>query len=712
MTQESCICQPHSHEITAISDARCHDARSEGIELGSAIADGPDAGKGGKVNLGRLAMTAILALAMAVSPALGATLGRPAPDCPRSAAHSVTPGAGATAILVKLTAGDLDLWLDRFMPCAVSRREVSGAVVVVVKDDQILFAKGYGYADTQAHRPIDPETTLFRVASVSKLFTWTAVMQQVELGRLNLDADINTYLDFRIPDTWPAPITLRNLMTHTSGFEEASKNTYAADAGSMPALGVLLKRWVPERMYPPGKIVAYSNYGAALAGYIVERVSRERFEDYVAHHILTPLGMRHATFVQPVPPNLTADLSKGYIARSLAPSPFELVELRPAGGLSASGADMARFMMAHLGNGAFRGSRILEPGTAIAMHSEAFRPDPAMPGMALGFWHLDRNGHVVVAHTGDTVVFHSGLYLVLDAHTGLFVSENTGGDGEYLPRDVFQAFMDRYFPAPRAPESPTLQTALADGQAVAGTYENSRRADSNFMIADEIFNERTVRLNPDATISLSGSTDSEGHERRWREVAPFRWREVNGAHFLDAQMANGAVAAIATDIGAPTSVLVPATFWRSGAWNVPLFLVTLGVLALTALLWPVNAGLRWFSGRPFRLAGRAALAHRLIRVVALADLVFLCGWAWFLSYADSHVQIMDSRIDWWLRTLQVIGALGAIGTIAALHALACSLRDPPALSWQKASNAIVVLACMATVWFAFSLKLLSWSLNY
>ena len=217
----------------------------------------------------------------------------------------------------------------------------------------------------------------------------------------------------------------------------------------------------------------------------------------------------------------------------------------------------------------------------------------------------------------------------------------------------------------------------------------------------------------DATISLSGSTDTDGHERRWREVAPFRWREVNGVHFLDAEMKDGAVGAIMTDASAPISVLMPATFWRSGVWNVPLFLATLGVLAFTVFMWPVNACLRRFFGRSFRLAGRAVIAYRLARMAALADLIFLCGWAGFLSYADSHVQVMDAHIDWLLRTLQVIGALGAIGTIAALYVLVHTLRDPRTLFWEKAADAMVALAFIAAVWFAFSPSTcLSWSLDY
>ena len=611
-----------------------------------------------------------------------------------------------------MTAADLSGWLDGLVPGALKSSEIAGAAVVVVKDGKVLVAKGYGYADVAARRPVDPETTLFRVASVSKLFTWTAVMQQVELGKLDLDTDINVYLDFKIPDTWPKPITLRNLMTHTSGFEETNKNTYAPDAASMPALGALLKSWVPERMFPPGEVVAYSNYGAALAGYIVERVSHERFEDYAAHHILGPLGMRHATFVQPVPAPLSADLAKGYVLGSGAPSPFELVELRPAGGLSASATDMARFMIAHLNDDAYDGNRILTPQSARLMHSEVFRTDPALPGMGLGFWHLDRDGHVVVAHTGDTVLFHSGLYLVLDAHTGLFVADNSEGDGTDLPRNMFQAFLDRYFPAAPMVQGPTLSTALADGERIAGTYENSRRADSSFMIAEEVFNERTVSLNPDGTITLSGSRDASGHERRWREVAPFRWREVNGPHILDAQLRNGAVTAIMTDASPPISILMPASFWRSGSWNVPLFLATLAILAITVAFSVVAAILRLLFPRPYPYDGRAAFIQRLMPLVALADLIFLCGWAEFLSYTDSHVQVMDSRIDWLLRVLQAIGALGAIGTVVMLLALAPELRNPRLRLWTTAEDLLVAFACLSSVWFAFSLHLLSWTLNY
>jgi CubicO group peptidase (beta-lactamase class C family) len=622
-------------------------------------------------------------------------------------------GVDTTHASNTLTSADLNTWLDHLVPAALAHDAVAGAVIVVVKDGKVLSERGYGYADVATRRAVDPGATLFRVASISKLFTWTAVMQQVELGKLDLDADINSYLDFPIPPAWPKPITLRNLMTHTAGFEETNKNTYAPDAASMPALGSLLKSWVPERIYPPGEVVAYSNYGAALAGYIVERVSHERYEDYVAHHILAPLRMQHSTFVQPPPAALADNLSKGYVLPSDAPSAFEFEELRPAGGLSATGADMARFMIAHLQDGAFGDSRILKNETAIAMHSEAWQADPELPGMALGFWHLDRNGHVIIAHTGDTVVFHSSLYLILDAHVGLFVATNSAG-GEDLQRDVFNAFVDRYFHAsqPEPAPTPTLGSALADARQIAGTYENSRRADSSFMIAEEIFNERTIRVNPDATISLSGSVDANGHLRKWREVAPLRWREVDGMHRLDAIRHNGQVTAIATNTGAPIAVLMPASFWRSATWNVPLFLATLGILVLTVVCWPVAALLRRLFRKPLALAGSAAIAYRLTFIVVMADLIFLCGWSEFLRYTDDHVAAMDSRIDWLLRLLQALGTAGTIGTLAPIYLLAHALRNPSLRWWTKGSAALVAIACTATVWFTFSLNLLSWTLNY
>ena len=241
----------------------------------------------------------------------------------------------------------MDVWLDGFLPYALRTADIPGAVVTVVKDGQILTARGFGYADREKRTPVDPERTLFRPGSVSKLVTWTAAMQLVEQGKLDLDRDVNTYLDFKIPEYDGKPVTLRQLMTHTAGFEEAVKDIIFTDPAHLLPLGDYLKRWTPKRVFEPGTTPAYSNWATALTGYLVERVSGESFDDYCDKHIFAPLGMTNSTMRQPLPAALAGQMASGYKPGQEA-GKFEIVGPAPAGSLSSTGTDMAKFMIAYL----------------------------------------------------------------------------------------------------------------------------------------------------------------------------------------------------------------------------------------------------------------------------------------------------------------------------------------------------------------------------
>ena len=247
-----------------------------------------------------------------------------------------SPGAlpAATTAAPALTATDLAVFLDGFIPYAIRSGDIAGAAVAVVANGQIIFAKGYGFADKRTRRPVVADQTLFRLASVSKTMTWTAVMQLVQAGKLDLDRDVNDYLDFRVPEKF-GPITLRNLMTHTPGFEDTVADNLVTSPRDLVPYREYLVKHMPAEIFPPGKVAAYSNYGATLAGYIVERISGEPFDEYVARHIFQPLGMTHSTFEQPPPPALAKDLSKGYRkASDDKPVPFEYDEIAPAGALT------------------------------------------------------------------------------------------------------------------------------------------------------------------------------------------------------------------------------------------------------------------------------------------------------------------------------------------------------------------------------------------
>src|SRR5215212_11477657 len=188
---------------------------------------------------------------------------------------------------------EMEAFMDKELGREMQKHHIAGAAVSVVKDGKLFFAKGYGSADLKKGIPVDPERTNFRLGSVAKLFTWTAVMQLAEQGKLDLDADINTYLDFRIPDTYPQPITLKHLMSHTAGFEDLYYERLASDPNDLLPPREWLISHMPARVRPPGDIAAYSSYGTALAGYIVARVSGEPYDQYIQEHILDPLGMVH-----------------------------------------------------------------------------------------------------------------------------------------------------------------------------------------------------------------------------------------------------------------------------------------------------------------------------------------------------------------------------------------------------------------------------------
>jgi CubicO group peptidase (beta-lactamase class C family) len=384
----------------------------------------------------------------AVAPAAAAPTAAATPAA--APATAATPAAAPAA--VPLTADDANAWLDGYMPYALHTGDIAGAVVAIVKDGQILTERGFGYSDVEKRAPVDPKLTLFRPGSVSKLFTWTAVMQQVEQGKIDLDADVNQYLDFRIPARDGKPVTMRELMQHVAGFEEQAKGIMSDDPKS-PGFEALLKQWVPERVFAPGSTPAYSNYGASLAGYIVQRVSGESFDDYLDKHIFAPLDMKYSTFRQPLPANLEPLMSKCYSQASEPPKGFEIVGPAPAGALASPAEDMAHFMIAHLQNGEYHGNRILKAETAEMMHNSPLTILPPLNRMELGFFETNINGREVIAHLGDTQCFHTSLHLFLKEGVGFYVSFNSPGKAGAaggLRGALFDDFADRYFPAAEA----------------------------------------------------------------------------------------------------------------------------------------------------------------------------------------------------------------------------------------------------------------------
>jgi CubicO group peptidase (beta-lactamase class C family) len=655
---------------------------------------------------------AIAALAALAIPAAGQSPAQLQPTKPTSAVLPA-PAAPATPASTQgahdLTKADVDAWLDGYLPYALKAGDIPGAVVVVVKDGQPLTERGYGYSDLKTHKPVDPELTLFRPGSVSKLFTWTAVMQLVQAGKLNLDADINSYLDFKIPPKDGKPITLRNLMTHTPGFAETAK--YLIDFGEKKPkpLGEVLSRWVPERIYAPGSMPAYSNYGASVAGYIVQRVSGEPFDEYIQRHIFAPAGMTHSSFDQPLPANLRPLMSKGYKPGSDEPQPYEVIGMAPAGALAASGADMGRFMIAHLNH------TLISPATAQLMYSNVNKPYPDLPAMALGFYHEDRNGLNIVGHGGDTVFFHSDLHLLLDKNVGLYISMNSigkNGAAHGLREEFLQEFLDRYFPAP--PQNlPTSKTAKADGAVMAGHYVSSRAGGFNFLRLASLLGETTVAVDKDGTLIASTVTDLSGSPRKWREVKPFLWKEVNGADYLQALPdGHGGIKMFSITPYAPIIEFLPAPGSLNAGWIFPVAGIALLILVIAALGWPIVALVRRRYKYQAEIAGRPLLLHRLTRGTAWLFIILAVGWFLCLNAVNSDLTALNGGLDIWMRLLQLVLIVAIIGTIVAIWNASAVARRPGRHIVATVWAVLIALSAIFFAWLCLDLGLLTTSLNY
>ena len=610
-----------------------------------------------------------------------------------------------------LDAADLSAWLDGRVPYALKSGDIAGMVISVVKDGHVLLQKGYGEADVAAKRPMDPETSMVRPGSTSKLFTWTAVMQLVQQGKLDLNRDVNDYLDFKIEEKFGKKISLLDLMNHRAGFEEGLKDILVYDPKLAQTTEQYLKQHPRPMLFPPGEVPAYSNYGVALAGYIVQRVSGEPFEAYVDHHIFQPLGMAHSTMVHPLPAKFEALAAKGYRSASdKEPSAFEFVTTAPAGSATVTAADMARFMLAHLQQGSLDGYAMLDPATTALMQSPSESGPPGFGVMAHGFFYGKQNGHLVIGHGGDTIVFHTELDLLPQDGVGIFFTFNSRGKDSAVygaRKELFDGFMDRYFPAAAEKDAPALASAPADAQKIAGRYQSSRRIEHGFLSALYLMSQTVITANPDGTIvvpNFMGGNDS------FREIGPQLWRKVGGAQELTLKGINGVKTVI--DSENPVSVLQEADFLTSAPLTLTVLSLSVLVLLCTLVFWPLGALLR----RADRGSSGASPEVRRLRlwqrIAVTVDAVYLMAWLLLIQpVLSTDLALYNTAHDWLVRSLQVSGLLAIAAALVGLWA-AWRMQRSDASRLSKLWSVLIALALLGVVWIGVVGQLMSWNLNY
>ena len=614
--------------------------------------------------------------------------------CGSTSSSSSLPPREPPAGKHQLTTEDVNAWLDGKLPDALKNGDIPGAVVSVVKDGQVVTTRGYGWADSGASggQPVavDPEKSLFRVASISKIPTSIAAMQLVEQGKVDLDADISAYLDFEIERRFDEPLTLRHLLTHSAGFDEHGSLTPTTD------LEAYVKNDPPTQVFAPGTTPGYSNYGMALAGYIVQRVSGQPFETYVREHVLEPAGMTSSTYEQPLPKDMAGSLGPGYTSTG-EEVPFEVMGDFPAGSLTVSAPDFAAFMNAQLS----RSPKLLREETWEQMWSPGLGEERlgnrAKAGeMGLGYFELTRHGRRIVEHSGDhTRGWHSKFELYPEEKTGIFISYNGDGNesARSLREDLAQGFADRYFPGETVKASGSKDSAERARQ-VAGSYISSLGPWNTFLAAWSPFFGK-------ATIEHTGGGKLMLDEAQYVEVEPWVWRQVDGAGAIAAQVKDGKVVSLSRG---PALTLIPVTPVQQAL--VPMFGVCLVLLLVVTVAWPVGALRRRRALKRGQEVG--APVPWLTRVArgggALALSAQLTWTLLLVVFVANSSTITDGSFTWLIpvaRCAQVLQALGVVAIIPAAADLVMSLRRRA--GWRRITmSAILLAALVALAWWAWA----------
>ncbi len=394
---------------------------------------------------------------------------------------------------------DFDQDLDRFMEKALNENNVAGAIVVVVKDGEVVLEKGYGYSDVITKKMVDPVTDQFQIASVTKMFTATAALQLVEQDKIDLNTDINTYLKtYQVENEFSSDLTLRHLLTNTGGFGENIVGIYYNELfDDIIPLDKTIKETMPQLVINPGEVIRYSNHGFALVGYLVENISGVQFNEYVENNIFDPLGMTNTSYY--LNKSNKDVISKGYSHSSdgFAEKSLGTIAVHPAGSITSSANDMGKFLLAHMNNGELNGNRILSEELSQQMKTQQFTQSSILPGYGLGFFQNYKNSDIYM-HDGDTDSFTSQLSLHPEKGIGYFISYNTMDDG--VLRDQFEEFFYEYHDVSLIRQDYKAESFTPntdDLSGFAGDYVFAQRITDGVLKIRGLFLKTTVKFDSD-----------------------------------------------------------------------------------------------------------------------------------------------------------------------------------------------------------------------
>jgi CubicO group peptidase (beta-lactamase class C family) len=597
---------------------------------------------------------------------------------------------------------ELEAFLDAYFAEQMASLHIPGVTFVLVKDGEIFFAKGYGYADLKNQIPYHPDETVFWAASIAKIFSVVSVLQLYEQGLIHLDDDVNGYLvDFQIPDDYPQPIPFHSLLTHTDGFEARIIGDAARTPADLRALHAVAQANLPERVAPPEKFLTSGNYGTNLAGVLVEDICGVPFAAYMDTNIFEPLEMQRTTFEQLLPPEWMPDLAVGYGYSNgmFDPKPFVYVNSLPQGGGRSTATDMAHFMIALLQSGRYGDTRILNDDTVQLMFQQQFSAHPSLGGITYGLFEIFTNDQRLLIRDGDGWGFRSRMVLIPDQNLGFFVNYNNE-DADILREDLVSRFLDHYYPVSvQDPPTPRADFENQVGQ-FTGIYRPMQADETTFFKIALLFAQQIqVTDGNDGTLLMApvGMGDSYGGfegASRWVETEPLFFQRIDG----DGNLAFG------KDDGGSIEYLFSGQkyhgTYRKIAWyetpglHFALLSVSASCFLVTLILWPVET---WLKRR--RGAAASSTWPRLARWLAGT----VC--AFHLVFIGSITVVMGSFVDIiygvppLLRVALVLPLLAAMLTTGQLVMTVLAWRDRYWSIWGRAYYTLLAVIVLAFTWW-------------
>jgi len=416
---------------------------------------------------------------------------------------------------------ELETFVGKIFTEQMERQHIPGAEFVFVKDGRIFFSKGYGFANLERQQPVVPEQTIFRIGSISKVFTATAVVQLADRGRLKLHTDVNRYLKkLKVPETFPESVTPAHLITHTAGFDEIRPGTQGPSAESVLPLADFLSTRL-KRISPAGETIAYSTYGITLAGLLVEEVSGISFESYLAKNIWKPLSMNRTSITVPATSKNDLALGYEYVNGVNQPQAYEWYHTTPASSINSTAMDMARFMIAQLQNGRLGHARIMTERAALNMHRQHATGRAGMPGVAYGFFEDDYQGLRIIEHGGNMAGFSSQMVLLPERNAGFFMVNHH--ENSNLRDTIKWALLEHYYPPQHPPRIPQPPSDFNQRAALfIGTYRWNTYCRTCGPRPIPPGHSVKVTSNPDGTLSLSST------KKRWIELEPLLFIREDG----------------------------------------------------------------------------------------------------------------------------------------------------------------------------------------